>query len=563
MTILLVGHRGVGKTSFLRTLRGTQNYDLDEEIEKATQLSIAELWKKGENHFRQLEGETLERLLQSPIEKKVIALGAGFEGPLPQNVRVVWLRQETDRDGRVFLNRPRLNPNLSPLDEYLERFEVREQRFQQWAHEQLVLPEGYTKGLESVVLEPSDVQAPFDFTLQPDHFKNFATFIQKSSQWNVRRFELRDDLLSEEQIEVAKEHIPPTKLLISARTHKAKEGIDDWALELGEPRQAPSILSLHQRLPDFAGTLETLNPHRGSILKLAVEVHSFAELRLGHQWWLQDPLRRAFLPRSKNGRWRWYRSMFGPKMPIHFFREGEGEGSALDQPFLWQVILQPPLQKYFAAVLGSPVQHSRSPMEHLDFFKARGIPFVAIDISPEEFSEAVNLLKDLGLKFAAVTSPLKAAAFEICDELAEEAQSLTSVNTLMLEGQNVSGHNTDVLALRDLRADFPMATDIWLWGGGGVRPAVRAAWPNMKEISARIGTTDSGTPDLLIWAASRAHSFKWPSQNVRPKMILDLNYSDNSPGREWAAVNNLPYHSGLKMFKLQAEYQRQIWRRSF
>ena len=41
--------------------------------------------------------------------------------------------------------------------------------------------------------------------------------------------------------------------------------------------------------------------------------------------------------------------------------------------------------------------------------------------------------------------------------------------------------------------------------------------------------------------------------------MLDLNYSDDSPGLEWAVRENLPYQSGLKMFKLQAEFQRRFW----
>jgi hypothetical protein len=58
-----------------------------------------------------------------------MSLGAGFQiASLPKDVRILWYRKKTDADGRIFLNRPRLNLARRPLEEYLERYEFR-QRF--------------------------------------------------------------------------------------------------------------------------------------------------------------------------------------------------------------------------------------------------------------------------------------------------------------------------------------------------------------------------------------------------------------------------------------------------
>jgi shikimate kinase len=579
MTTLLIGHRGTGKTAFLNSLESFAKiqsidcafFDLDSEIEKESGKSVADWFAQSETAFRLVEKKTFAQLMVKSETNKVIALGAGFEGPLPKEAHVIWLRRETDVSGRVFSGRPRLNPELSPLDEYMNRYHVREHRFRAWAHEQLFLPEGYQQGLEDFVLKPHALRVPYDLTLLSAHFRNWVDFWEKRSTWGIRRFEIRDDLLSNDQALRAREKLPPRNVLNSIRTNGQipVTGQTDWAMEIGKPQQKVDILSAHERQTSLAKTLAAFasavvaSGSGGEILKLAVEIENFEELKVGHNWWRQDPSARAFLPRSKNGRWRWYRSLFGPSMPVHFYREDEG--SAADQPLLWQTLLQPPLEKQFAAVLGSPVHHSRTPIEHLDFFKEKRMPVVAIEVSETEFPEAFKLLIELGLTHAAVTSPLKNAAFEACHDFSLEAEEMRSVNTLIISGGRVKGHNTDVLALKDLIAKLP--GEIWLWGGGGVRSSVRAAFPNVKEFSAQTGLPRPGTknfisPEVLIWASGRSNDFQWPPESVKVGRVLDLNYSDDSPGLEWAMLRNLPYQSGLKMFKLQADFQRRFWQKA-
>src|SRR4051812_4683821 len=113
MITFLIGHRGVGKTSFLKELNKDPELtcvDLDEEIEKQAGRTIATIFRAGEASFRKLESQTLFNLVEAPIKGDlVVALGAGFEGPLPPKARVIWLRRESDKAGRIFMNRPRLN----------------------------------------------------------------------------------------------------------------------------------------------------------------------------------------------------------------------------------------------------------------------------------------------------------------------------------------------------------------------------------------------------------------------------------------------------------------------
>lgn len=577
LVTLLVGHRGAGKTSYLKSVAKfaevhrlqVDAIDLDEEIARQSGVDqVGEVFSRlGEAEFRELEVKTFENLNLKTDRSTLIALGAGFSGPLPQGMPVVWIRRLTDPLGRSFLNRPRLNSLVSPVEEYLERFAAREDGYRRQSTDQLILPEGYVSGLEEFVLTPSTWKLPFELTLSAKHVQNWNDFWAKRLFWQLRHLEVRDDLLSAADQAKVLETLPSEKTIYSRRVTKGQspKGIMvDWPLELGPASMTPQIFSLHEKTQSLKQALDKL---RGpAVLKAALSVDDFEELREGHEWWLEAPRQRAFLPRSVNGRWRWYRSLFGRRMPIHYFREDEG--SAADQPLLWQEVLQPDLQdeKGFAAVLGSPVEHSRSPLEHLEFFKKLDMPFVAVDVAESEFAQAIQVLAGMGMRFAAVTAPLKKLAFAVATDSTPEAELTQAANTLSFSGTSVKAHNTDVLALMKIKQNLPQGLDkVWLWGGGGVKTSVKVVWPEAVEVAARVGDRAAdfagGAPDLVIWATGRVRDFRWPSASVKPRLILDLNYSEDSPGLEWAVRENLNYKSGIEMFHLQAQAQREFWRR--
>jgi shikimate kinase len=77
--IYLVGFMGSGKTSVGRRLAGLLGWsfvDLDDEIEKRAGARIRELFRiHGEDHFRRLERQELERMGET--SQAVVALGGG------------------------------------------------------------------------------------------------------------------------------------------------------------------------------------------------------------------------------------------------------------------------------------------------------------------------------------------------------------------------------------------------------------------------------------------------------------------------------------------------------
>ena len=146
MIYALIGHRGVGKSSLLKRLEsyGAQTFDLDDEIAKSQGKTVSEIFSSfGEKEFRKLESEIFQQIsTQHNTSDVFISVGAGFEGPWPTGVQKIWVRRKTDGQGRIFLNRPRLNPDLTPLEEFKLRQEQRDVRFQAWADQHYFLPEG-------------------------------------------------------------------------------------------------------------------------------------------------------------------------------------------------------------------------------------------------------------------------------------------------------------------------------------------------------------------------------------------------------------------------------------
>ena len=80
MTVMtLIGYRGSGKSSVAAPLAERHGFnwlDADDEIERVAGKSIAQIFAdEGESHFRQIEREVMQNLLQR--DKLIIAAGGG------------------------------------------------------------------------------------------------------------------------------------------------------------------------------------------------------------------------------------------------------------------------------------------------------------------------------------------------------------------------------------------------------------------------------------------------------------------------------------------------------
>lgn len=132
-----------------------------------------------------------------------------------------------------------------------------------------------------------------------------------------------------------------------------------------------------------------------------------------------------------------------------------------------------------AAVLGSPVAHSRSPQLHLAAYRAQGLEDWTYDRIECTAEELPSLVGSFGPEWVgvSVTMPGKFAALRFADERTERAELVGSANTLVRTGKGWRADNTDVDGVagalrgghvRDIRRALVL-------GSGGTAPAAVVA----------------------------------------------------------------------------------------
>ena len=132
-------------------------------------------------------------------------------------------------------------------------------------------------------------------------------------------------------------------------------------------------------------------------------------------------------------------------------------------------------------IIGWPVAHSLSPRIHNAAFRALGMDWVYVPmlVEPSEVERAFPGLVALGCAGANVTMPHKTIAAERAGTLSDDARRLRSVNTLVVEGSTLHGHNTDAPGFdRFLRHDAgfdPRERSALIFGAGGAARACALA----------------------------------------------------------------------------------------
>jgi shikimate dehydrogenase len=134
-----------------------------------------------------------------------------------------------------------------------------------------------------------------------------------------------------------------------------------------------------------------------------------------------------------------------------------------------------------AAVIGSPVRHSLSPVLLNAAFQAAGLDwvFAAFDVPEGAGGAAVAAMRTLGLGGLSVTMPHKAAAYGAVDERTPVADDLGAVNCVFHRDGRLVGDNTDGPGFLDaLAIDEGVEPDgrrCVLVGAGGAGRAVARA----------------------------------------------------------------------------------------
>ena len=99
------------------------------------------------------------------------------------------------------------------------------------------------------------------------------------------------------------------------------------------------------------------------------------------------------------------------------------------------------------AVIGNPIEHSRSPELHQAFAQKMGVAlqyhkrFAELDGFEQSVADFFADSNAVGMN---VTVPFKEQAFALCQVLSQRAKIAQAVNTLWMEKGQLHGDNTDV-----------------------------------------------------------------------------------------------------------------------
>jgi shikimate dehydrogenase len=251
------------------------------------------------------------------------------------------------------------------------------------------------------------------------------------------------------------------------------------------------------------------------------------------------------------------------------------------------------------AVMGNPVAHSKSPQIHRLFARQLGhrIEYLAIQVDPGGFPQAVDQFRAGGGKGLNVTLPFKIEAFRLADQLSDRARAAGAVNTLKFEpGGAVFGDNTDGAGLvRDIELNLGRAikgAKVLLLGAGGAARGVLG--PLLKRHPARLvvanrtpararelveAFSDAGPLeacaferlrgqrfDIVINGTSASLAGEVPALPetlyARDALAYDMVYGDRpTPFLDWSALHGAARTAdGLGMLVEQAAESYFVWR---
>ncbi len=133
------------------------------------------------------------------------------------------------------------------------------------------------------------------------------------------------------------------------------------------------------------------------------------------------------------------------------------------------------------AVIGNPISHSKSPLIHKMFAEQTGqdMSYEAIEAPLDGFAATIERLRAAGYKGCNVTVPFKFEAFKMCVMQTGRAREAGAANTLLFQGDEIWGDNTDGAGLiNDIENNIGfklMFKDALLLGAGGAAAGV--IWP--------------------------------------------------------------------------------------
>lgn len=236
------------------------------------------------------------------------------------------------------------------------------------------------------------------------------------------------------------------------------------------------------------------------------------------------------------------------------------------------------------ALLGDPVEHSRSPAIHAAALAHAGITgaYEARCTDADGVVMAVEEIRRGDLVGANVTMPLKAIALAACDRAAPSAMRAGAVNTLYLTGDGVSGENTDIGGITDAcrSAGIPTDAPVLVLGAGGaaggavvafegrdliVSARTREAARSLLErtgVAGSVATWGDPVPGaVVVNATPLGMAGEALPERVadRAAGLVDLAYGGGVTPAIAAAQGRIPCADGIDVLVAQAARSFELW----
>lgn len=171
-----------------------------------------------------------------------------------------------------------------------------------------------------------------------------------------------------------------------------------------------------------------------------------------------------------------------------------------------------------AAVIGSPVAHSRSPALHGYWLKRYGLKgfYIPMDVAQADLDSVLRTLPKMGFVGANVTIPHKEAILNIADVITDRAALIGAANTLIFRKDGkIQADNTDGAGfIANLRQNAPQ----WVppmgpaavFGAGGAARAVLAALIEVGVPEIRLANrTRARAEALRSDFGAKVHVYEW------------------------------------------------------
>jgi shikimate dehydrogenase len=160
-------------------------------------------------------------------------------------------------------------------------------------------------------------------------------------------------------------------------------------------------------------------------------------------------------------------------------------------------------QRRVAALIGSPVAHSLSPVIHQAAFDAAGDlwTYAAFDVADGRGADAIAAMRVLGIAGLSVTTPHKHDAAAAVDRVDPAAAALRSINTVSWDGGDLVGSSTDgagfVAALAEDGIDVHGSKVAVIGAGGAARSVIdalgRAGVDSIRVVNRTVASAESAS----------------------------------------------------------------------